>query len=210
MYKLGLQLWVFMACMAVTAAYAQTFVYQEEDGTRWITDRPLDPERFTFIDKYGRPTATLSCRGVTPKILKQRADRYLASIEQYAETHQLDARLVQAIIMVESCFDSRAVSRAGAHGLMQLMPATARSYGVLDSFNPDQNLRAGIHHFKDLMVHFKNNLKLSLAAYNAGTRNVEKYRGIPPFEETRGYVEKVLNYYGRYRREAGLPTVSIQ
>ncbi len=178
---------------------AETYIYQEKDGTRWITDRSLDPEQFTFIEKYGRPTATASCKGVTPKIMALRAKRYMPQIIKYAARYQLDERLVKAIITVESCFDPRAQSRAGARGLMQLMPATARQYGVLDRYNANDNLRAGTQHFSELLVAFKNDLKLSLAAYNAGAHNVKKYKGIPPFRETQGYVKKVLKYYHKYK-----------
>lgn len=181
-------------------APAETYVYQEKDGTRWITDRPMDPSRFVFIHKYGRSTATLSCKGVTPAILEQRARRYMPAILQYSEKHDVDARLIKAMITVESCFDARAVSRAGAGGLMQLMPATARHYRVLDRFNPDENLRGGIRHFRDLLNRFEDNLTYSLAAYNAGSHNVEKHGGIPPFRETQDYVQRVLKYYEQYRQ----------
>lgn len=181
-------------------AIAQTYVYQEKDGTRWITDRAMDPTRFTFIDQYGRATATRSCSGVTPVILERRAQRYLPTAAGYADQHNVDLRLVRAIITVESCFDSQAISRAGARGLMQLMPETARQYRVYDRFDPEENLRGGIHHFRDLLDRFKENISLSLAAYNAGASNVDKYKGIPPFRETRDYVEKVLKYYDRYQQ----------
>lgn len=185
------------------AATAETYVYQEKDGTRWITDRSpalTDPSRFIFIQKYGGKAATRSCKGVTPAILEQRAQRYMPAVIEHSEKHNVDARLIKAMITVESCFDARAVSRAGAGGLMQLMPATARRYDVLDRFDPDDNLRAGIRHFRDLLDRFKNNLTYSLAAYNAGAHNVEKHGGIPPFRETQNYVRRVSKYYERYRQ----------
>jgi soluble lytic murein transglycosylase-like protein len=181
-------------------ASAETYVYQEKDGTRWITDRTMDPSRFIFIQKYGRSTATRSCKGVTSATLEQRAQRYMPAVLQYSEKHEVDARLIKAMIAVESCFDPHAVSRAGAAGLMQLMPATARRYQVLDRFNPNENLRAGIRHFRDLLDLFENNLGYSLAAYNAGARNVEKHGGIPPFRETEDYVQRVFRYYEQYRQ----------
>jgi soluble lytic murein transglycosylase-like protein len=188
-------------------AGAETFVYQEKDGTRWITDRPMNPLEFDFIDKYGRPTATKSCKGVTDNILERRASIYMPTVKNLALERQLEPELVKAIITVESCFDARAVSRAGAHGLMQLMPGTARNYGVYDRFDAEQNLRAGITHFRDLMDEYRDNLRLALAAYNAGTHNVKKYRGIPPFSETQNYVVKVMNYFERYKQQSG--SVSI-
>ena len=180
---------------------AETFIYQEHDGTVWITDRILDAKRFQFIDKYGRPTATKSCKGMTELLLEKRAQRYMAAVHRYANEQSLDPYLIKAIIMAESCFDHRAVSRAGAYGLMQLMPATARSYEVYDRFDAHQNLRGGIEHFGDLMHKYSNNTQLSLAAYNAGAHNVKKYNGIPPFRETQRYVKKVLHYFKQYKKQ---------
>ncbi|HEY3487597.1 MAG TPA: lytic transglycosylase domain-containing protein, partial [Gammaproteobacteria bacterium] len=176
--------WIILCVLPTLAitARADTFIYQEKDGTRWITDRPMRADRFTFIDKYdhGRKTATKSCRGVTPKIMQQRAERYMPSIIKYAAAHEVDIDLIKAVITIESCFDPQAVSVAGAHGLMQLMPETARRYGILDRFNPEQNLSAGIHHLKDLLLDFGENINLSVAAYNAGAGSVKKDKGIPP------------------------------
>jgi soluble lytic murein transglycosylase-like protein len=193
---------------AAPVARAGTYIYQEEDGTRWITDRPMNSERFRFIDKYdhGRKTATRSCRGATPEILARRAELYMPTIIRYAVQHDVDIDLVRAVIMVESCYDARAVSIAGAHGLMQLMPETARRYGILDRFHPEQNISAGIHHLKDLLVDFKDNIRLSVAAYNAGAGSVKKYKGIPPFKETQDYVQKVVRHYELYRQQSGLST----
>lgn len=197
-------------CLLFTGpvASAETFVYQEKDGTRWITDRPLNPLEFDFIDKYGRPTATKSCKGVTDMIMERRASVYMPTVRHLALERQLEPELVKAIITVESCFDARAVSRAGAHGLMQLMPGTARNYGVYDRFNPEQNLRAGIQHLRDLMDDYRDNLELALAAYNAGAHNVKKYRGIPPFRETQNYVVKVIDYFERYKSQSGFVPVA--
>ncbi|MBN1379973.1 MAG: lytic transglycosylase domain-containing protein [Gammaproteobacteria bacterium] len=190
------------------SANSETFIYQEKDGTRWITDRALNPQEFEFIDKYGRPTATKSCKGVTDVILENRANRYMPRIRNLALEQQLEPELVKAIITVESCFDARAVSRAGAHGLMQLMPGTARNYGVHNRFDPDQNLKAGIRHFRELMDQYRDNLRLALAAYNAGAHNVKKYKGVPPFRETQNYVTKVMDYFERYKQQSGIVPIS--
>jgi soluble lytic murein transglycosylase-like protein len=192
---------VIIGLSGAGTASAETYVYQEKDGTRWITDRTMDPARFIFIQKYGRSTATRSCKGVTPGILEKRARRYMPAVLQYSQKNEVDAHLIKAMITVESCFDPQAVSRAGAGGLMQLMPATARQYKVLDRFNPDENLRAGIRHFRDLLDRFENNRSYSLAAYNAGAHNVEKHGGIPPFRETRDYVQRVFKYYEQYLQD---------
>lgn len=201
MHRLFTPLLIALGLCGPVSAGAETYVYREKDGTRWITDRTLDPERFTFIQKYGRATATRSCQGVTPAILEQRAQRYMPAVIKYSEKLHIDPRLIKAMIAVESCFDPQAVSRVGARGLMQLMPDTARRYHVLDRFDPGDNLRGGIRHFRDLLDRFENNVAYSLAAYNAGVRNVEKHGGIPPFSETRNYVQRVVKYYEQYRRD---------
>ena len=115
--------------------------------------------------------------------------------ERYAGQHGVEPRLVMAIIKVESGFDAKAVSSAGASGLMQLMPGTQRHLGVRDAFNPDENVEGGVRYFRSMLDRYGGNVSLALAAYNAGPANVDKYGGIPPFEETRNYVRKVLALY---------------
>lgn len=112
-----------------------------------------------------------------------------------AQKHEIDWRLVTAVMAVESNFNPNAVSPKGARGLMQLMPATARLYNTSDMLDPTQNLEAGIQHLKMLMQHYQGNLNLVLAAYNAGEKAVTRYGGIPPYRETQDYVKKVLRLY---------------
>ena len=114
-----------------------------------------------------------------------------ALIGEIAGTQGLDVKLVGALVEVESKFDPYAVSRRGAMGLMQLMPATARRYGVENVFDPRQNLEGGMRYLKYLLARY-DNIPLALAAYNAGEDVVDRYRGIPPFQETRGYVARIL------------------
>jgi soluble lytic murein transglycosylase-like protein len=116
-----------------------------------------------------------------------------------ANRHQVDAALVKAIIMAESSYNPRAISKRGAKGLMQLMPHTAKAFGVDDSFNPEQNISGGVRYFKRLTQLFHGNIMLALAAYNAGVTRVKRYQGIPPFKETRKYINTVLTYYYYYR-----------
>lgn len=127
------------------------------------------------------------------------AGRYQPIIRAAAQRHRVDPAIVQAIIMAESGFNPRAVSKRGARGLMQLMPATAKSLGVRDLFNPEHNINAGVRYYRQLLNQFKGDVRLALAAYNAGSRKVRQYKGIPPFETTRRYVRKVLQYYRHYR-----------
>jgi soluble lytic murein transglycosylase-like protein len=101
--------------------------------------------------------------------------------------------------MAESGYNSRAISKRGAKGLMQLMPATAHALGVEDAFNPKQNISGGVRYFKQLVIQFDGDVKLALAAYNAGSRNVRHYQGIPPFKATRYYIKKVFKYYEIYK-----------
>lgn len=115
--------------------------------------------------------------------------------------YQIDPALVKAIIMAESGYNSRAISKNGAKGLMQLMPETAKELNVGDIFNPKQNIDGGIRYFKQLLNQFSGDLKLALAAYNAGSNTVRKYKGIPPFKETQNYVEKVFEYYQLYKNQ---------
>ncbi len=112
-----------------------------------------------------------------------------------AGKHQLDWRLVAAIMSAESNFDPQAVSPKGARGLMQLMPETARMYSVDDVYDPAQNIEAGIKHLKMLLERYDGNLKLVLSAYNSGEKTVDRFQGIPPYQETRDYVKRVLKRY---------------
>ena len=119
-------------------------------------------------------------------------------IEHYAEKFSLEKALMRAVVKVESDFNPRAVSRKGAQGLMQLMPGTAHEMGVSDPFDPEDSLHGGGRYRRKQLDRF-GTLDLALAAYNAGPSVVEKYQGIPPFEETQNYVKKVRYYLKRYR-----------
>jgi soluble lytic murein transglycosylase-like protein len=133
--------------------------------------------------------------------------RINAAVEQAARQHGLDPLLVHAVIQVESAYNPYATSHAGAQGLMQLMPATARSLGVRNSFDVEENIRAGVRHLKELKEQYKDD-RLALAAYNAGAGAVKKYGWIPPYAETQEYVYKVGKKYGEARRAASSLTAA--
>lgn len=120
---------------------------------------------------------------------------------QASQTYDVDPALIRAIIMAESSYNPQAVSHRGAQGLMQLMPTTAKWLGVEDSFNPEANIDAGVRYFKKLLDRFNGDIRLALAAYNAGSRYVHKYNGVPPFKATRIYIQKVLEYHQHYSNE---------
>jgi soluble lytic murein transglycosylase-like protein len=122
-------------------------------------------------------------------------------IIQTSSRHQVDPAIVKAIIMAESGYNPRAISKAGAKGLMQLMPKTAQDLGVEDSFNPQQNISGGVRYFKQLMNRFNGDFKLALAAYNAGSTTVRRYKGVPPFKATKHYIKKVFKYYQLYKNQ---------
>jgi soluble lytic murein transglycosylase-like protein len=116
-------------------------------------------------------------------------------INQAAQQYSVPAKLIKAVIQQESSFNTNAVSKTGAAGLMQLMPGTAKSLGVSDVFDPEQNILAGSKYIKQLLDKYDGKIDLALAAYNAGPANVDKYGGIPPFDETANYVRKVSDLY---------------
>jgi soluble lytic murein transglycosylase-like protein len=139
------------------------------------------------------PPQTAAVALVPEEVLAARP--FAELIKTVAASQKVDARLVHAVIEVESNYQARARSAKGARGLMQLMPATARQYGVRNSYDPKANLEAGVRHLKDLMSRF--DLGLALAAYNAGEGTIRRYGGLPPFPETQSYVRRILQKVGR-------------
>jgi len=124
-----------------------------------------------------------------------KADRYDTHITKYSKKHNVDSNLVKSVITAESCFKRKALSSAGAQGLMQLIPDTADRFGVTDSYDPQQNIRAGVKYLKFLLDRYKGDIKKAVAAYNAGEGAVDRYKGIPPYKETKQYVKNVLRIY---------------
>ncbi len=190
---------VFAVLASPCAAAGNIYKYVDARGIVTYTNiKPRDPGiQVTDLGCYGRCAPAVDWRHVA---LNREA--YAEAIGRLARDYAIDDALVRALIHVESGFDPRAVSRKGAQGLMQLMPAVQSEQGINDPFDPEENLSGGIAHLAALLVVFNGDVELALAAYNAGVEAVRKHDGIPPFEETREYVRRVDLLYRRYRQPA--------
>ncbi len=174
---------------------SQIFVYESSSGERLVTNQRQRSDMLTLIATYGRPTASVNCRLSADAVMAVGSGPFDEIIVAEARARNLDPVLVKSVIWVESCFDQHAVSRVGAHGLMQLMPATAAELGVKDRFDPAQNIRGGVTYLARMLERFDDDLDLALAAYNAGPGAVARHNGIPPFPETRNYIKRVNAHY---------------
>jgi len=170
----------------------EVYKYIDSKGHVHLTDRPTHPGyRLLRETGAGRGESRVDHRN-----REHNRKRFEKSIATVARRYRVPEALVHAVIATESDYDPNAESRAGAVGLMQLMPATARRYGVDNRRDPIANLHGGTRYLRDLLVRFGNDLELALAGYNAGENAVEKFGNrIPPFDETRRYVRKVLKLY---------------
>lgn len=187
--------------LALTStAQAALYVYQLPDGSRIVTDHALNNRQYRLIrvgdtpKDIGRLVAHQD-----PQLFRADPSAYDRLIRQVAAEQKVDFALVKAVMHVESAFNPYARSDKGALGLMQVLPETARRYGVDDMYDPQQNVVAGVKHLKYLLDTFHKH-KLALAAYNAGENAVLRHRGVPPYPETQAYVRKVMQYERQYSR----------
>lgn len=186
------------AALAIpSAAHAQIYAWRDAAGNLVLSDKAKDPSATTYDV---RPAAGVK----STRPMGARAARYDSLIEEHATRHTVDADLVRAVIQAESAFNPRARSSKGAMGLMQLMPATAAEFGVIDPYDPVENIAAGVAYLKRLLEEYGGRVELALAAYNAGPNAVKRYGGtIPPYRETRQYVAKVRENAARAAATSG-------
>ena len=189
---------VLVLAAAAPAAQADVWKFVDRHGVVHLSDRPMGPGSELLVRGKKRIKNRGASRGARISYDAENEKRYTRLIDTVSREMSLDRNLVHAVVRVESAYDPYAVSRAGAVGLMQLMPATAKRYGVRDSRNPTQNVRAGVLHLRNLIQQF-NDVVLALAAYNAGENAVIQYGyKVPPYPETQNYVRKVLAFYRKY------------
>lgn len=192
---------LLVSALSAGIAHADIFRYVDADGTVHFTNVPNDSRYKVYLKEKKKPdpvTDTLASeiRHYDPK---DRA-RYAKHIQDAARINKLEPALIHAVISAESGYNPFALSPKGAAGLMQLMPATAKRYGVVNRLDPAQNIQGGARYLRDLVRMFNNDLHLAVAAYNAGENAVVKYGNrIPPYSETMTYVPRVMSYYKKYR-----------
>lgn len=194
-----------LAVLVAADASADIFSYTDAEGVTHFTNRrPADGKYKLYL--RGSDAAARRAGDVTPVAPSdrdvERFTRYDRWIREAATLYQLPEALVRAVIKVESDYDPRAVSAAGARGLMQLMPETALRMQARDPFDPRLNIFGGTRYLRVLANTFNGDLELTIAGYNAGEGAVVRYGGIPPYAETQNYVLEVLRYYHRYRTVA--------
>ncbi len=193
--------WLLAAVLTLAlarAADAQIFVYKDEYGRTYFSDTPSHEgfSRYQPKSDYALRAASYS-----PRAPGRRALAYDPAIQRASRQHGVSPALVKAVIAAESGFDPYAVSRKGAQGLMQLMPGTARDLGVADALDPWQNIDGGTRYLGKMIERFPGQLPLAVAAYNAGPEAVTRHGGVPPYDETRTYVERVLRLYKKYHAD---------
>lgn len=194
---------LLFATFRIYSACADIYAYTGDDGRVYLSNVPenrqyrvLVPERVEPV----REAPVAAASKLSPRQVKR--DKYDKMIREVAHTYGLDSALLHAVVTVESSYNPNAVSNKGASGLMQLMPGTAKRYGVENVLDPLQNLQGGAQYLRDMMQLFNGDMSLAIAAYNAGEAAVVRHsKRIPPYPETMKYVPKVMGFYQEYRTE---------
>jgi soluble lytic murein transglycosylase-like protein len=190
---------VILLTASTARAHPRIYTYLDADGVRHYTDVP-DNNRYRLL--VLSPQERTASGDRYDSMLLAKAGQYDSIIEKAAISASVEPNLLRAVIVVESGFNSRAVSKRGAVGLMQLMPATASRFGVSNPYDPRENVHAGARYLKFLIDRFGQDVRLALAAYNAGEEAVDRNGGqIPPFTETMAYVPRVLKIYKMLREQ---------
>ena len=190
-------------------AFADIYSSTDKDGTIHFTNmRPKGKNRHKYKVYLKTPPSRKARPGVVPVPARNtnpaRYTRYDASILEASRAFSVPQAFIRAVIRVESDYDPRVVSHAGAEGLMQLMPATAKRMNVQNSFDPHDNIMGGTRYLRYLANMFNGDMVLTIAGYHAGEGAVMKYSGVPPYSSTHGYIKKVLNFYHHYKKKQSL------
>lgn len=170
----------------ISRAMADIYRYIDADGVVHFTNTPTHG-RWNFYRKEQGPSASS-------------VHSYSEIIQRHSNVYRLEEALIKAVIKVESDYDPATISSKGAQGLMQLIPETARDLRVVNAFDPNENIRGGSQYLRQMLDRFNGDLELALAAYNAGPGTVQRYGGIPPYNETQNYIKRVKHYLDYYRK----------
>jgi soluble lytic murein transglycosylase-like protein len=182
---------IFILIAVVSSVHADIYMYIDDNGVMHFTNAPTSNQHDYKVYIKERTSRSTKFHAT---------DKYDELISDASKEFNVDSRLLKAMIKAESDFDPRAISRKGAMGLMQIMPENFKMLNIENPFDPWQNIRAGAQYFKKLYKRFNGKLALSLAAYNAGPTAVDRYKRIPPYQETEEYVRRVLRYYRTFKQ----------
>jgi soluble lytic murein transglycosylase-like protein len=204
MMRLGPVIVISLLSLPSPRIAADIYSREDPDGTVYFTNlRPQGKERHKYKVYLKTPPIRKARPGVLPVPARDatpgRYSRYDASIVEASRAFSIPEPFIRAVIRVESDYDPRVVSVAGAEGLMQLMPETARRMNVRNSFDPHDNIMGGTRYLRYLANMFSGDMVLTIAGYHAGEGAVQKYRGVPPYTSTHGYIKKVLKFYNHYK-----------
>lgn len=182
---------IFILAAVISSVHADIYMYIDENGVMHFTNTPTSNQHDYKV--YIKEKTAVSGKFYT-------TNKYDHLISDASREYGVDSLLLKAMIKAESDFDPRAISKKGAMGLMQIMPENFKMLNLKNPFDPWENIKAGARYFKELHQRFNGKLALSLAAYNAGPTAVDRYKNIPPFQETEEYVSRVLRYYRTFKQ----------